>query len=858
MSEMGSATRPLTELDSLVITYCAKHLESETEGNEAWLNFLKWVEPLLADKPKGSRTRPKGRKRGVSPRRRTGPVRRYQRFKRVQQAISRDKSRTYRELLSGNFKYMGEGDENEPPIGEIQRVFSDRLESAPADPLPELVNPPEEESNAAVYGPFSETEIHSLLAQTDVKSAPGPCRWLTFSALRKLGYWRLALILNSWWASGKVPLSAKECRTILIHKKGPRTEVGNWRPITIASTLLRLYTKGWDMRLRRMVTINERQKAFVPVDGCFENVRILQRAIKRSRKARHNLSVVFLDLAKAFDTVRHDSIARALRRFAVPNEVIQAILNTYEGAATTISNSTESTRPIGILNGVKQGDPLSPLLFNLVMDELITEVDSLDVGIDVGGTKVGILAFANDLVLLTQNPGDMQVLLNRATKFFDDHGLKVNAAKCQSLLAEAVSGKQNHKVITEVHRWWKGEPLPCLTFDSLARYLGVEFNPRGEIVLPEERWTSMFENIRKAPLRPHQRAEIIKTWLVPKLTYQLRVSDIPMSKVARINRSVKRLFKELLHLPESTPDCWLHLPTGGGLPNLCDLVLKSWLGTSLRMTGSTDLVTQEVGRMELTRVEDNLRWSGLGHLGGPRQLSSECQRGRMRALEQIHNGKALACMAASEVARPYLWDGTLRGENMVYGLKILSSTLPTRINLSKGRPAANKRCRRCRKTAETDLHVLNECAHNRKAMCKRHDNLVEIVVKNLRRRGFLVKVEKCYQLGLERFRPDITAKKGGKAFLIDVTVPYERCPEVFGKRASDKRTKYACLTSTPLQGLGDTSSTEVIPIVVGSAGTIPRSTLDYLSRLGIRDCAKTLGASALAGSVKVWRIHVSP
>ena len=107
------------------------------------------------------------------------------------------------------------------------------------------------------------------------------------------------------------------------------------------------------MWLHRMVTLNERQKAFVPVDGCYENVRILQRAIKRSRKAYHNMSVVFLDLAKAFNTVRHDSTARALRQFVVPNEVIQDILDTYEGAAMTISNSTENTRPIRILNGRK-------------------------------------------------------------------------------------------------------------------------------------------------------------------------------------------------------------------------------------------------------------------------------------------------------------------------------------------------------------------------------------------------------------------------------------------------------------------------------------------------------------------------
>ena len=150
------------------------------------------------------------------------------------------------------------------------------------------------------------------------------------------------------------------------------------------------------------------------------------------------------------------------------------------------------------------------------------EINSLNVGIEVGESKVSIPAFTDNPVLLTQNRGDVQVLFYKATRLFHDHGLKVNVQKCQYLLSEAVSGKHNHKVSTDHHRWWKGEPLPGLIFDTLAKYLGVEFNQRGEIILPDEKWLSMFNNIWGAPLWPHQRAEIIKIWLTSYVsqTYQ--------------------------------------------------------------------------------------------------------------------------------------------------------------------------------------------------------------------------------------------------------------------------------------------------------------------------------------------------
>ena len=212
---------------------------------------------------------------------------------------------------------------------KAERVYTEWLESCPEHPLPREEIPMPSESNERIYGMYTESEVMDLFDCTDMKSAPGPRKWLTFSALKGLGFKCIALILNSWWASRRVPLLAKECRTILIFKKGVCTEVGNWWPIMIMSMLLHLYTKSWDIRLCRMVALNERQKAFVPLDSCFENVRILQKLIKKSLWGHKNLSIFLLYLAKAFDTIRHDLIVRALERKQVPEEVIQAILDTY-------------------------------------------------------------------------------------------------------------------------------------------------------------------------------------------------------------------------------------------------------------------------------------------------------------------------------------------------------------------------------------------------------------------------------------------------------------------------------------------------------------------------------------------------
>lgn len=97
----------------------------------------------------------------------------------------------------------------------------------------------------------------------------------------------------------------------------------------------------------------------------------------------------------------HFAILRAMRRFGINDELQEYIENTLTGAYSNVTVGGQTTKKIYLRNGVKQGDPLSPVLFNIVPDELICQLNDEQPGATMSpACKIACLAFADDILLL--------------------------------------------------------------------------------------------------------------------------------------------------------------------------------------------------------------------------------------------------------------------------------------------------------------------------------------------------------------------------------------------------------------------------------------------------------------------------
>ncbi|GFT23008.1 transposon TX1 uncharacterized 149 kDa protein, partial [Nephila pilipes] len=152
----------------------------------------------------------------------------------------------------------------------------------------------------------------------------------------------------------------------------------NWRPIALSNTIYKLFTKCITRKLQDWCSLHDvlspAQKGFTPYDGVIEHNFLLSQHLELARRNGSDSLLAWLDISNAFGSVPHDIIFKALKNIGADDDFIGLIQNIYEGSCSRIITEDGLTEPISILRGVKQGCPLSGILFNIAINHVLLEV----------------------------------------------------------------------------------------------------------------------------------------------------------------------------------------------------------------------------------------------------------------------------------------------------------------------------------------------------------------------------------------------------------------------------------------------------------------------------------------------------
>lgn len=762
-------------------------------------------------------------------------------YARVQNAWKKNRSKCINDLLKN--KKTEASPPKEEMISFWEKVMTSGGRTTPgAKPTENLLND--------LWSPISSAEIKA--AYPPVGSSPGPDG---FSAkqLKNVPIGILQIIFNIFIICGKIPEHLLESRTTLIPKKDNAYNPGDFRPITVSSTITRAFHKILANRMQKSVPLDSRQKAFRPIDGCSENIFLMDLVLRYTRQNHQPLFMATLDVAKAFDSVTHETIIDTLQTAGVPNLMIEYIAKTYKNSTTRIQCDGWKSHVIHPTCGVKQGDPLSPIIFNMVIDRLLSKLPK-EIGIRVGEIIINAIGYADDLVLFASTATGLQQLLDTSAKYLLECGLQVNASKCSTVAVKTVAREK--KVVVDAKHTFEccNNKIPALKRSDDWKYLGVPFTPEGRLkVSPLNKLKKELDIITKAPLKPQQRLFILRTMIIPGLYHLLVLGSTTLSLLNRLDITVRTAIRKWLCFPQDVPRSYYHADMKDG-----GLSIPSYRWT---------VPLQRKNRLEALKIIEN------GEVPKEMKLFVEKETARVRerlkdhrkattiesltdikshfaaTLYNSNDGRPLKESRGVEFQHAWITDGTkfLPGRDFIHMNKLRINAIPLRVRTTRGRKA-DQDCRAGCRYTETLEHVLQICHRTHSQRIKRHDACLNYLLSKLPRDVRVIK-EPVIERPEGKYKPDaIIINNNREAILLD--------PQIVGERSDldrefrRKRDKYKPIEEE-IKRLYSLRKVHFTAMTISSRGVWSKESFEHLTKLGLikTSDAKVLSTRVLIGGL---------
>ena len=311
----------------------------------------------------------------------------------------------------------------------------------------DLLNPTNTPSSVGEAGPgepvadspITGVEVAEVVKKLHGGRAPGvdEIRPEYLKALDVVGLSWLTRLCNIAWTSGAVPLDWQTGVVVPLFKKGDRRVCSNYRGITLLSLPGKVFSGVLERRIRRIVEprIQEEQCGFRPGRGTVDQLYTLRRIIEGAWEFAHPVHMCFVDLEKAFDRVPRDVLWGVLREYGGTAPLIRAIRSLYDRCQSLVRIASSKSDSFPVRVGLRQGCPLSPILFITFMDRISRRSQVVE-GFRFGDLRIKSLLFADDVVLLAPSSQELQLSLEQFAAGCEAAGMTISTSKSEAMVLD--------------------------------------------------------------------------------------------------------------------------------------------------------------------------------------------------------------------------------------------------------------------------------------------------------------------------------------------------------------------------------------------------------------------------------------
>ncbi len=279
-------------------------------------------------------------------------------------------------------------------------------------------------------------------------------------------YPRLATVLTGMFIHGHTPDELLEATISSLPKDKTASfcDSTNYRGIALISCIVKLYDLILIDKCGKQLRTSDLQFSFKSKHSTVMCNLMMKETVKYYNNRESDVFACFLDASKAFDRLKYDKLFEILLKREMPPIIIRSLLDMYEHQRVrTVWRQCHSTY-FNIINGIRQGGVISPLLFTIYVDELIKTIENSHIGCHIGHVYAGVMCYADDIVLLCPTIQGLQRMIYLCENFGSDLGVLWNPKKSVTMRFS------QNRVMKPYNVKLNGAVLKC---ESVVKHLGI-------------------------------------------------------------------------------------------------------------------------------------------------------------------------------------------------------------------------------------------------------------------------------------------------------------------------------------------------------------------------------------------------
>lgn len=394
----------------------------------------------------------------------------------------------------------------------------------------------DEDTTAWLEQPIELSEIEAAIDELQSGKSPGPdgLNATVYKKYKNVLAQKLHKVILEAFSKKTLPPSFLNSHTVLIPKVSDDENlrnVKNYRPIALSNVDYKIFMKVLARRLQAVIhnVIGDHQTCGIKGRTIFTNIHCARSILECCDMDQGQVAMLQIDLEKAFDRVHHDVLFDLLDRVGVGEVILAGVRMAYSGCTTQLIVNGRLTQPIPVLSSVRQGCPLSPLLFNIYLEPFCRRIiENRDIqGFRLHSKEVKLLAYADDVAVFCNDKKSISEAVCVIKSFCEATGASVNWAKCVGFW----------------HGSWATRPHQFENISFMLTpvpYLGV---PLQHYKTNNTYWSSVINETRGkaqkwtgSDLSIFTRATVCNVFLIAKIWYVLQVISCSRINIQKLHR----------------------------------------------------------------------------------------------------------------------------------------------------------------------------------------------------------------------------------------------------------------------------------------------------------------------------------